>query len=218
MTVLLYLKASVKRRFKRHLSLYMAMTSVFLAPMIFSVFRDSADLEKNCRECSLTQNMPPFIFDGAKPEYFSYIETVGFNAYHNVLLAVNIVILAGAAYLAALVYKSHLDAFDGEIKILSAIGANRKQIKRVFTLEYALIFILASVSAELLSSLLMCAIINGFLSARGYDYAAWLVFRVKPSSVALNVGVLFLSLSAARSVFTSLKLSSHRISFKTFGF
>jgi len=255
MPAIFYLECSMKRNFKKHLSLFLIMTSAFTLPMIFSIFRDSLNYGTEEMFRVRTHNYQTFILDFAKTEYLAYFSDIeglsvffendtiymkadedilsdsvktdkmvslvsdkfkqigdersklsGYIGYDQdpswdflkqVLLAANVVIIIITVYILTSVYTNHLDAFTRDIGMLYAIGARKRQVRHIFIFEFITAFLLAAIIAAVLTVFCMYWLISNFLQAVDTGSAMWLIFRVDPCSMIMNVSAMFCALAAA---------------------
>ncbi len=261
MQYLLYLKESLKRRPKLHLTLYIILTCAFILPLLISIYRDSNAYGtkqyllnetqgetfhiSNASEsdCAYFENMDglsaPYFSDGtiflrilsdaqwkdhravsdygnqimkrigaAGAEYllvrvFDYDSAHGISndaadiSGQQILLFMNIMIILLSVFIIQSAYRSHLQHFSSDIGTLYSCGADRRQIHSIFICEFVIIFILAAVSAVLISIGTMKLLFSSYLEIKGVPGLAWLIFHIDPLNTILHLMIFFVTLCIA---------------------
>lgn len=261
MQYLLYLKESLKRRPKLHLTLYIILTCAFILPLLISIYRDSCayGMEQfllnetqgetfhisNASEsdCAYFENI-----DGLSVPYFSggtiflhilsdeqwqdhravsdygkqimkrigdagaehlLVRAFDYDSAHGIsndaadiseqriLLFINIMIILLSVFIIQSAYRSHLQHFSSDIGTLYSCGADSRQIHTIFICEFVIIFILAAMSAVLISIGIMKLLFSSYLEIKGVPGLAWLIFHVNPLNTALHIMLFFITLGIA---------------------
>ncbi len=264
MYLILYLKRSFCRRFKKHLHLYLVLTCALLLPLLVSFYRDSQDYGWMLQGLSYTKGQSFKISNviGADCQYFQeidglsspffedgaiYLKILDDNEWKNLptmglysqkiqqridgmehgnafvvgyeygfahgehddiyeqerqqrmkqmyqfseLLTLFMVLIVYSAY------KSHLRFFSVEMATLSSFGASRRQIARIFLVEFGAIFVLSAASAVLISAGTIKALFDAIQKGRNETTLTWLVFRADTRNTAILILIYFLALAVS---------------------
>ena len=145
------------------------------------------------------------------PRMFSYAYAHGIStdpSYYSgqrILLIINALVILLSVSVVRSAYQSHLKRFSSDIGTLRACGASRRQIRILFAVELAAVFLLAASCAVLISTLSLKALFTAFLEIR-HDSLDWLIFHVEPINILLHLAVFFVTLGL------SLGMTLHRYS------
>lgn len=104
--------------------------------------------------------------------------------------------------------RNHLDSFSGELEELSAIGAGKGQLFRMFLAEQAFLFPLASVGAVGIAYAVMRLLYEKYLGNMAASTAIWRVFHMEIQNTALQIGF-FLVICLAAMSYAFLKKPAH---------
>lgn len=85
-------------------------------------------------------------------------------------------------------YRGHIAAFSPELAELTALGATKGQIVRMFLLELAILFLPAAGCAVGISYGVMRVLYRQFFEQSMHSNLIWRVFRMDPRSTALQIG------------------------------
>ena len=133
------------------------------------------------------------------PRMFSYAYAHGIStdpSYYSgqrILLIINALVILLSVSVVRSAYLSHLKRFSADVGALRACGASRRQIRILFAVELAAVFLLAASCAVLLSTLSLKALFTAFLEIR-HDSLDWLIFHVEPINILLHLAVFFAAL------------------------
>lgn len=100
-----------------------------------------------------------------------------------------LIIMVITSYIIKSAYQSHLNKFRAEVGTLCACGANDRQIMLLFFVEYIVLYVFSSVSAILISVLVMKALFKAYLEISGIKWLAWVIFRMDPLNTAVLVAL-----------------------------
>lgn len=145
------------------------------------------------------------------PRMFSYAYAHGIStdpSYYSgqrILLIINALVILLSVSVVRSAYQSHLKRFSADVGALRACGASRRQIRILFTAEFAAMFLLATACAVLISIVSLKALFTAFLEIR-HDSLAWLIFHVEPMNILLHLAIFFVTLGL------SLGMTLHRYS------
>lgn len=95
------------------------------------------------------------------------------------LLWINVFFILLSVFIIQSAYKSHLKRFAPDIGTLVSCGADKSQIRKIFIVEFILIFSLASLSALLISVGILKLLFRFFLTMQ-VEGLAWLLFHINP--------------------------------------
>ena len=109
-----------------------------------------------------------------------------------VLFVFNLFIVVVSVFVARSAYKSHLNRFSPEIGTLISCGADQRQVRNIFIVEYLVVFSLAVISSILISAGVM-KLLFLFLEIRDVTGLAWMIFHINPVNTAVLVLVYFFS-------------------------
>ena len=262
MSYLLYLKRSLLRRPRAHMTLFAVLTCAFLLPLLISIYRDSSDyglrqelIERSKGYAYHVQNVSesdtqyfyginglsePKYENGtiylniasdtdwqsveAAPTYENFLmkrieeykeatgnERIIVTAYsyeeahgiitdpahisgQRILLVVNLCIILISVLIVHSAYQGHLRRFAHDIGTLFSCGADRRQIRRIFLVEFLIMFLLSSVSAVVISVGTAKLLFSVFLEIRDIQGLAWLIFHVDVWNTLLHLAVFFAAL------------------------
>jgi|GEM_PF-3218674 len=92
-------------------------------------------------------------------------------------------------------YRIHIGNFTHEVGILMAIGATKKQITRIFAIELIVLFILAGISALIISGVLMALLFHFYLQTdASTGNFSWVIFHIDSINTAIIFAILFVFL------------------------
>lgn len=109
-----------------------------------------------------------------------------------ILLLLNVLAILLSTCVVYSAYQSHLRRFSADVGMLRACGASRRQIGVLFIAEFLLVFLSSGICAVLISVLTLKALFKAFLEIR-HESLAWLIFRVEPLSILLNLAIFFVT-------------------------
>ena len=133
------------------------------------------------------------------PRMFSYAYAHGIStdpSYYSgqrILLIINALVILLSVSVVRSAYQSHLKRFSADGGALRACGASRRQIRILFAVELAAVFLLAAACAVVLSVVSLKALFTAFLEIR-HDSLDWLIFHVEPINILLHLAVFFAAL------------------------
>lgn len=107
------------------------------------------------------------------------------------LLVFNLFIILVSVFVAQSAYKSHLNHFSSEMGTLTSCGANLRQIRNIFIVEYLIVFSLAAISSILLSAVIMKLLFWFALEIKNVSGLAWLIFHMDPVNTAIHLLIYF---------------------------
>lgn len=110
------------------------------------------------------------------------------------LFAINVLLILFMAFTVQSTYRSHLHYFSGDMEMLSCCGASKRQIARIFLVEFFAVFALSAASAVLISVLTLKVLFSLFLEMTASSGLAWLVFHVDIRNTTVHLFICFLSL------------------------
>lgn len=110
---------------------------------------------------------------------------------------INLALLLFSGLIVQAAYGNHIQAFSKELADLSAMGAARGQIIRMFLLELVLVFPLSAASSVGISYAVMHLLYEKYLGNMAASAAIWRVFHMDPKSTALQIGFYLLVCLAA---------------------
>ena len=100
----------------------------------------------------------------------------------------NLALLLFSGLIVQAAYRNHMEAFSQELTDISAMGAVKGQIARMFLLELVLVFPLSSAGAVGISYAVMHLLYEKYLGNTAASAAIWRVFHMDPKSTALQIG------------------------------
>ncbi len=112
------------------------------------------------------------------------------------LLALNVCIILISVWIVRSAYLGHLRRFAQDMGILSACGASRRQIRRIFLAEFLLLFPLAAGSAAAVSIGVAKLLFGGLLEIKNVPGLAWLIFHVDVRNTLLHLLLFFAAMLA----------------------
>jgi ABC-type lipoprotein release transport system permease subunit len=115
------------------------------------------------------------------------------NMFATQLLLVNAVIILISFSIIGSAYKVHLNKFESDIGVMVSYGAENSQIKKMFVLEFVLIFLLSSVTSVLVSTATMYTLFKLFLEVKAVGNLSWFVFDVNPASVLITLAMFLIA-------------------------
>ncbi|MDF2845841.1 MAG: hypothetical protein K0R00_4267 [Herbinix sp.] len=107
---------------------------------------------------------------------------------------INIILIAISMLIVQVTYSTHVGNFKADIGILEAIGASKKQIRRVFLVELILCFALATIIAFGIAYIATFTLFKYFLQIDTVETMSWIIFYVKPMNIIILTVVLLLFL------------------------
>ena len=114
-------------------------------------------------------------------------------------------------------YRNHIANFSQELADLTALGADKGQIRRMFLLELAILFPFAALGAVGISWFVMRILYRQYLGNTASSVTVWEVFHMDPVNTALEI--LFYLLVCLCAIGISLRLpvpSSRRVTHRSF--
>lgn len=111
---------------------------------------------------------------------------------HRLLFMLNLFIILVSVFVTRSAYKNHLNRFLPEIGTLISCGADQRQVRNIFIVEYLVVFSLASISSILISAGIMKWLFI-FLEIKDVTGLAWTIFHIDPVNTALYVLLYFIS-------------------------
>lgn len=119
------------------------------------------------------------------------ISTDPFTAYaQNALFAFNIFLILLSVFIIQSAYKSHLKRFIPDIGTLVSCGADKSQIRRIFIVEFILIFSLASLTALLISAGILKLLFHFFLTIQ-VEGLSWVLFHIDLWNTLIHLFIYF---------------------------
>lgn len=112
----------------------------------------------------------------------------------NQLLFVNAFIMIISLIIIQSAYKYHFNGFSVDIGILVSCGAENRQIKKIFIFAFLNTFIIAALSAVIISSALMYLLFRYFIQVKDIGNLSWLIFRINPLSLLGHILVFGIAL------------------------
>lgn len=114
-------------------------------------------------------------------------------------------------------YRNHIANFSQELADLTALGADKGHIQRMFLLEFTILFPFAALSAVTISWFVMRILYRQYLGNTASSVTVWEVFHMDPVNTALEI--LFYLLVCLCAIGISLRLpapSSRRAARRSF--
>lgn len=102
--------------------------------------------------------------------------------------ALSLALLLFSGLIVQSAYRNHIAAFAPELEELSALGATKGQITRMFLLELGILFPLAAAGAVGISYGVMRILYKQYLEQTTNSSIIWRVFRMDPKSTAIQIG------------------------------
>lgn len=119
----------------------------------------------------------------------------------------NLALLLFSGLIVQAAYRNHIDGFSEELADISALGATKGQIIRMFLTEFLLLFPLASAGAIGISYAVMRLLYEKYLGNTAASVAIWRVFHMDAKNTALQIGF-YLLVCMAAMVFSLRKKTS----------
>lgn len=107
------------------------------------------------------------------------------------LLILNFFIILLSSFTVGSAYRSHIKRFSSDMGVLRSCGAENRQIYTIFIVEFAVIFMLSSAFALLISAGVMKILFSFYLEIRDFDGLEWLIFKMNPLNTALHIAIFF---------------------------
>lgn len=101
---------------------------------------------------------------------------------------INLALLLFSGLIVQAAYRNHMDSFLQELADISAIGATKGQMIRMFLVEFMLLFPLSAAGAIGISYAVMHLLYEKYLGNMASSAAIWRVFHMDPKSTALEIG------------------------------
>lgn len=117
---------------------------------------------------------------------------------------INLALLVFSGLIVQAAYCNHLDSFSQELADISAMGATKGQMLRMFLLELVFVFPLSATGAIGISYAVMHLLYEKYLGNMAASAAIWRVFHMDPKSTALQIGF-YLLVCLAAMLFALLK-------------
>lgn len=123
----------------------------------------------------------------------------------------NLALLLLSGLIVQAAYCNHIDSFSEEIAALSAMGAAKGQIIRMFLVEFGFLFLLSSAGAVGISYGIMRLLYEKYLGNMASSAAIWRVFHMDNRSTMMQIGFYLLVCLGAMSYTLLKKPTSMRI-------
>lgn len=104
------------------------------------------------------------------------------------LLILSLVLTLFSGLIVQSAYRNHIKTFSQELAELSALGASKSQIVKMFLLELFVLFPLAAAGAVGISYAVMRILYKNFLEQTVDATLIWQVFHIDPKNTAIQIG------------------------------